>query len=296
MASSHVEAGVVPAPLSTSTEARNALTPSRRERWDAVARALPDLAGARSTACYQRCERALVEAAFGDPRGQRILKLDLWNEAVNTRLLQWLAGRGAHTVGIDLSAVTVARAGANFARDGLLARFAQADIRALPFPEASFDAVYTMGTIEHVAEYALAIREVRRVLRPGGRAVIGVPYRWDPFLRPLVAWTLQQLGRYPYSPERSFGGRELRRAVEASGLRVTARTGLMVLPGIVRLADLALHVRHSPLERLTAACVAPFEAAELRWPWTRRFAYLVAVVAEREAAPTASLDSRHAID
>ena len=123
---------------------------------------------------------------------------------------------------------------------------------------------------------------MRRVLRPGGRTVIGVPYRWDPFLRPLVAWTLQRLGRYPYSPERSFGGRELRRVVEDTGLRVTARTGLMVLPGVVRLADLALHVRRHPLERLTAACVAPFEAAELRWPWTRRFAYLVAVVAVRE--------------
>ena len=281
MGASHSDPSVVPAPLSTSAEA-DKLTASRRERWDAVARSLPDLAGARSTACYQRCERALVEEAFGDPRGQRLLKLDLWNESVNTRLLQWLATRGARTVGIDLSAVTTARARANFDRDGLAGQFAQADIRALPFADASFDGVYTMGTIEHVAEYELAIREVRRVLRPGGRAVIGVPYRWDPFLRPLVAWTLQQLGRYPYSPERSFGGGELRRVVERNGLRVTARTGLMVLPGVLRLADLALHVRHHPLERLTAACVAPFETIELRWPWTRRFAYLVAVVAVRD--------------
>ena len=281
MGASHTDPSVVPAPLSTSAEA-DKLTASRRERWDAVARSLPDLAGARSTTCYQRCERALVEEAFGDPRGQHLLKLDLWNESVNTRLLQWLATRGARTVGIDLSAVTSARARANFDRDGLAGQFAQADIRALPFADASFDGVYTMGTIEHVAEYELAIREVRRVLRPGGRAVIGVPYRWDPFLRPLVAWTLQQLGRYPYSPERSFGGGELRRVVERNGLRVTARTGLMVLPGVLRLADLALHVRHHPLERLTAACVAPFETIELRWPWTRRFAYLVAVVAVRD--------------
>ena len=281
MVQSHVEAGVPP-PLSTPASARNALSTSRRERWDAVARALPDLAGARSTECYQRCERALVEAALGDPDGRRILKLDLWNEAVNTRLLQWLAARGAHTVGIDISAVTTGRARANFQRDGLVGRFAQADIRALPFAEASFDCVYTMGTIEHVAEYELVIREVRRVLRPGGRAVIGVPYRWDQFLRPLVAWTLQRLGRYPYSPERCFGGRELRRVVERNGLRVAGRTGLMVLPGILRLADLALHVRRHPLERLSAACVAPFEAAELRWSWTRRFAYLVAVVAVRD--------------
>jgi SAM-dependent methyltransferase len=279
---SHVDAGVVPTALSTPEGERNDLTPSRRERWDAVALSLPDLSGARSTVCYRRCEQALVDAALGDPRGRRVLKLDLWNEAVNTRLLQWLAARGAQTVGIDISAVTARRARANFERDGLVGRFAQADIRGLPFADASFDFVYTMGTIEHVAEYELAIREVRRVLRPGGRAVIGVPYRWDPFLRPLVSWTLQRLDRYPYSPERSFGGRELRRVVERNGLRVTARTGLMVLPGVLRLADLALHVRRHPFERLIAACVAPFETAELRWPWTRRLAYLVAVVAVRD--------------
>lgn len=281
MAQPHHDARV--SPLSTSPATRNDLTPSRREHWDAVARALPDLAGARSTLCYQRCERALVEAALGDCRGRRILKLDLWNEAVNTRLLQWMAARGADVVGIDLSAITTSRAQANFQRDRLAGRFAQADIRALPFADASFDGVYTMGTIEHVAEYELAIREVRRVLRPGGRAIIGVPYRWDPFLRPLVAWTLQRLGRYPYSPERSFGGRELRRVVERNGLRVTARTGLMVLPGVLRLADLALHVRRHPLERLSGLCVVPFETIELRWAWARRLAYLVAVVAERES-------------
>ena len=269
-------------PLAPAPDAAPVLTPNRRARWDAVARALPDLAGARSTQCYQVCERALVERVLPAPRGQRVLKLDLWNEAVNTRLLQWLEGRGAHTVGIDLSGVTARRAQANFARDGRGGRFAQADIRALPFAAGSFDFVYTMGTIEHVAEYDLALREVRRVLRVGGRAVIGVPYRWDPFLRPLVAWTLQRLGRYPYSPERSFGGRELIRAVERAGLRVSARSGLMVMPGVLRLADLLLHVRRHPLERLSAAAVAPFEAAELRWAWTRRFAYLVAVVAHRD--------------
>lgn len=258
------------------------LTPSLRQRWDEVARSLPDLSGARSTLCYQRCERALVERALGDPAGKRVLKLDLWNEAVNTRLLQWLEQRGAATFGVDLSAVTTRRAHGNFRRDGLRSRLAQADIRALPLADESFDFVYTMGTIEHVEEYELCIREVRRVLRPGGSAVIGVPYRWDPFLRPLVAWTLQRLGRYPYSPERSFGGRELCGIVERNGLRVSSRTGLMVMPGVLRLVDLALHVRQHPLARLTGACIAPFEAAELRWAWSRRIAYLVAVVVQRD--------------
>ncbi|MDX2169888.1 MAG: class I SAM-dependent methyltransferase [Deltaproteobacteria bacterium] len=259
------------------------LSQPQRERahWDEVARAMPDLSGARSTACYRVCEQALVARALAPQPGERLLKLDLWNEAVNTRLLQWLDDGGVRVTGIDLSAVTTTRARDNFTREGRVPTFAQADIRALPFPDDSVDAVYTMGTIEHIAEYRQALGEVRRVLRPGGRALIGVPHRWDIFGRPLLAWVLQRLGRYPYSPERSFGARELRAVVEDAGLRVTARTGLLFVPGVLRLADLALHVRRHPLERLSAALVAPFERAELQWEWSRRLGYLLAVVAHK---------------
>jgi SAM-dependent methyltransferase len=255
----------------------------QRERvhWDAVARAMPDLSGARSTACYRVCEQALVARALAPQPGEWLLKLDLWNEAVNTRLLQWLDDGGVRVTGIDLSAVTTTRARDNFIREGRTPTFAQADIRALPFPSDSVDAVYTMGTIEHIAEYRQALAEVHRVLRPGGRALIGVPHRWDIFGRPLIAWMLQRLGRYPYSPERSFGAGELRAVIEDAGLRVTTRTGLLFVPGLLRLTDLALHVRRHRLERLTAALVAPFERAELRWEWSRRLGYLLAVVAHK---------------
>lgn len=255
----------------------------QRERvhWDDVARAMPDLSGARSTACYRVCEQALVERTLAPRAGEWLLKLDLWNEAVNTRLLQWLDDRGVRVTGIDLSAVTTTRARDNFIREGRVPAFAQADIRALPFATGSVDAVYTMGTIEHIAEYRQALAEVRRVLRPGGRALIGVPHRWDIFGRPLLAWVLQRLGRYPYSPERSFGAGELRAVIEDAGLRVSARTGLLFVPGLLRLADLALHVRRHPLERVTAALVAPFERAELQWEWSRRLGYLLAVVAHK---------------
>ena len=43
-----------------------------------------------------------------------------------------------------------------------------------------------MGTIEHFDESDAAVREMWRVLKPGGRAVVGVPNRLDPFLRPLL--------------------------------------------------------------------------------------------------------------
>lgn len=254
----------------------------QRERWEAAARSLPDLYGARSTQCYRVCEIDLVRRHLGSPRGRTVLKLDLWNEAVNTRLLQWLEAQGARVFGIDLSAITTGRARANFLREDRIGHFAQADIRGLPFASESFDFVYSMGTIEHIREYELAVREVRRVLRPGGTAIIGVPHRWDPFLRPFVVWVLQRLDRYPYSPERTFSAGQLRQVMERNGLRVKQRTGLMFVPGVVRLADLFLHVRRNPLERLTARLVEPFEYAERRWEWARRLGYLLALVVQKE--------------
>jgi SAM-dependent methyltransferase len=254
---------------------------AQRERWDVVARSWPDLYQAQSTQYYRRCEIALVRRYLGDAQGKRVLKLDLWNEAVNTRLLQWIEGQGARVYGMDLSAVTAARARHNFRHEARTGHFIQGDIRGLPFAAGSFDFVYTMGTIEHVREYELAIREVSRVLRPGGVAVIGVPHKWDVFLRPLLVWLLERLDRYPYSPERAFGAAELRAVVERNGLTVENRTGLLFVPGFVRLADLFLHVRGLPMARLTGAATRPFEYAEQRWEWARRLGYLVAVVARK---------------
>lgn len=267
---------LAPMPWRAGQEARD-----QRERWEMVARSWPDLYAAASTQYYRRCEIALVERYLGAARGKSVLKLDLWNEAVNTRLLQWVESQGARVYGIDLSSVTAGRARDNFASESRSGHFAQADIRSLPFAEASFDFVYTMGTIEHVREYELAIREVRRVLKPGGTALIGVPHKWDPFLRPLVVWVLERFNLYPYSPERAFGAAELRDAVERNGLTVEQRTGLLFVPGIVRLADLFLHVRGFRVQPLTAAITRPFEYAEQRWEWSRRLGYLVAVVARK---------------
>jgi arsenite methyltransferase len=50
--------------------------------------------------------------------------------------------------------------------------FWQADVTALPFEDASFDAAVCVQVYEFVPDIALALRELRRVLKPGGRAVV----------------------------------------------------------------------------------------------------------------------------
>jgi SAM-dependent methyltransferase len=63
-------------------------------------------------------------------------------------------------------------------------RFEVADGRALPYPDASFDHAYSISVLEHVEGDEQALRELARVLRPGGRLVITLPHApeaWDEY-------------------------------------------------------------------------------------------------------------------
>lgn len=265
--------------------------PSERQRqrlsWERTAAGISDLWGAPSTQYYRRREMELISRAFGPLAGKRVLKLDLWNEAFNTRIGHWLEEQGAELFAFDLSKTVTARARQESARirrqSAGAPRLACADIREFPFADRSFDFVYTMGTIEHIPEYRQALGEILRVLREGGRAIVGVPHRWDPFLRPLLVGLLAHFGKYPYAPEKSFGSRELRRDLEGAGFEVLERTGILALPGFVRLLDLFCHTRGIPLDPLWAALIAPFGFCERRFSAARRLGYLMAMVAQRPA-------------
>lgn len=79
------------------------------------------------------------------------------------------AEEARHVVGIDL-APRFRDAGHRLAAEHGLRNlhFAQADGQALPFPDAAFDMVLSHAVIEHVADAALYLRELARVLKRGG--------------------------------------------------------------------------------------------------------------------------------
>jgi SAM-dependent methyltransferase len=160
---------------------------------------------------------------------------------------------------------------------GLLS--AVGDVRDLPFRDASFDAIYSMGTIEHFDETEHAVEEMARVLKPGGRAIVGVPNRYDPFLRPLLATLLQAIGLYGYGYEKSYSRRALRQMLEKAGLEVVAETAILFLPGWLRMLDLACHSWCRPLAVVTGALVRPFELLDRHVPAVRRHGYLLATIA-----------------
>jgi SAM-dependent methyltransferase len=135
-----------------------------------------------------------------------------------------------------------------------------------------------MGTIEHFAATEQAVAEMARVLKPGGRAIIGVPNRHDPFLRPLLATVLQAIGMYGYGYEKSYSRRGLRNMLERAGLVVIAETAILFIPGWLRMLDLACYCWCRPLAAITGGLVYPFVLADRYLPRVRRHGYLLATV------------------
>jgi SAM-dependent methyltransferase len=253
-----------------------------RRFWASVGEQFPDLQGAASTRYYADNERRLFTEHFGPLGGLRILKTDLWDEAKNTRILAWASDRGALAFGIDISRPTVLQARHAFPAGKL--HCVASDVRAIPFADGSFDAIYSMGTIEHFDETEQAVAEIVRVLKVGGRAIIGVPNRHDPFLRPLFATLLQLLGLYAYGYEKSYSRRALRGMLERAGLRVEAETAILFIPGPLRMLDLVCHTWCRPLSVVTGAMVAPFVWLDRHVPMVRRHGYLLATVAVKRAS------------
>ncbi|MBM2839080.1 MAG: ubiquinone biosynthesis protein UbiE [Deltaproteobacteria bacterium] len=92
-----------------------------------------------------------------------------------------LAKRGADVVGIDSSEEMLDWARVKDQKAGTKASFQAADALNLPFPDSSFDAVMSNGLLCFLKEPEKALIEMLRVLKPGGRLVVGVLNKWSPW-------------------------------------------------------------------------------------------------------------------
>lgn len=109
-------------------------------------------------------------ARFHEGRGRKVLEVGV---GAGTDFINWVRG-GADATGVDLTEQGVALARERLALEGLQAEVRVADAENLPFPDESFDLVYSWGVLHHSPNTARAVREVHRVLRKGGTARVMV--------------------------------------------------------------------------------------------------------------------------
>lgn len=122
---------------------------------------------------YEKEWHIPAAADFHNTRGLRVLEIGC---GMGTDGAQF-AKAGADYTGIDLTDAAVELARKRFQVSGLKGEFHVADAERLDFPEASFDLVYSHGVLHHTPDIEAAVREIHRVLKPGGRAMVMLYHR-----------------------------------------------------------------------------------------------------------------------
>jgi glycosyltransferase involved in cell wall biosynthesis/ubiquinone/menaquinone biosynthesis C-methylase UbiE len=136
--------------------------------------------------------------------------------------------RELHLVGLDPDPDRLARA----EREGVEAELVVGEAERLPFEDGSFDKILMTEVLEHLRDDRAALREIARVLRPGGVLAMSVPNARYPFLWDPISALLQLLGRPPIvegpivgiwtNHERLYTPEELAERVREAGLDVEA--------------------------------------------------------------------------
>ena len=161
-----------------------------------------------------------------------VLKTDLFDEAVGEGLFPQLARQFGEVVGVDVSHLVVSAASRRY--PDLDARVAS--VLALPFEDASFDAVVSNSTLDHFQSHTTirdAVDELARVVRPGGNLVITLDNRTNPVIAlrtSILFGALHRLGVVPYFVGATHGARGLQKLLRRSGLEVVEVTSIMHCP------------------------------------------------------------------
>jgi SAM-dependent methyltransferase len=219
--------------------ARGGATSRSRAYWEGLASGglLTEAEGPWRAYCDALHERILARWL---PHGgfQRILKTDLFDEAVGEGLYGGLSRRGKTVLGIDIShAICMAAK----ARHGGLAAVT-ADVRRLPFGDGAFDAIVSNSTLDHFEsreEIRAAIGELGRALAGGGTLFITMDNPSNPIvaLRNRVSERLlTRTGIIPYKTGVTCALRELVRYLEEAGLSVAKVAAMMHCPRVLAVA------------------------------------------------------------
>ncbi len=153
------------------------------------------------------------------------------------------AREGAKVTAVDFAEHMIAQLRARAAREGVATIHARVgDGQALEEPDASFDAAVSMFGLIFFPDRARGLRELHRVLRPGGRALVSswAPLDRVPFMRELFAAIRAELPGLPFGEGKAPLGteEEVREELTAAGFRdveVHERTHVVEADSLVEL-------------------------------------------------------------
>ncbi len=146
----------------------------------------------------------------GSLAGKRVLEIGC-GRGVGIEIL--LSLEADHVTGFDLDPRMVALAAQRLAKYGARARVFVGDAEAIDAPNASFDAVVDYGVIHHIPHWQQALKEIARVLKPGGT------FYFEDLLKGLIStWPAPIFFDHPQATQ--FYGGEFRSELETTGLRV----------------------------------------------------------------------------
>jgi ubiquinone/menaquinone biosynthesis C-methylase UbiE len=155
-------------------------------------------------------ETPLLIGTRGSLNGRRVLEIGC-GRGVGVEIL--LALGAEHVTGFDLDPKMIALAEKRLETFGDCARVFVGNAEAIDAPGASFDAVVDYGVIHHIPQWQQALREIARVLKPGGI------FYFEDLLKGLIStWPAQLLFEHPQATQ--FYGWEFRIELECAGLRV----------------------------------------------------------------------------
>lgn len=167
---------------------------------------------------YRALHRRIIRQLDKLTTGATVLAAGCGTGGLLRRITQ--AGFGGRLTGVDYSALAC-----ELSRERTMARIIEADLTNLPFANGEFDAVVSADVLYHIADDRAALRELRRVLRPGGTLLVNVPaYRW--------LWSYHDAAVHS---QRRYGRSELSGKLQSAGFAVQSLThwNMFLLPLVV---------------------------------------------------------------